>query len=326
MSEMLERSFNEFYQQVTPEILAEKKRLFDEYMGRQYKGKPWRRLSNEEIVALEDKELLEQIESLGKLGTKPLQPDDDTDDIVVKDGVVVSSSDPKEVTGNQEFVIGHGGDIGGPDGRAYNTEEDWANLDIEIENERKRIYRLVTSPPRTGKYLAIFKKKFPNRTEKELMEGFVLSENGKHSQDYTDWMARQEATHKRAGSNRLEHAEVARREAIAPENTDALAYGDPNSTMAIHREVLGNSIAGASDHLDKHMAVGRRASTIAKYKFDVADDDGFVPEEDLIDPERYRLNGDAIEMPVDELTQQQRDSLKITEVVRNVPPREVANG
>jgi len=316
MSDMLQKSFNDFLQNVTPEMVAEKKKLFEEYMNREYKGKPWRRLSNEEIVALEDKDLLNQIESLSKL----------SDDTLVMNGpVVMESSDEREITGNQSFVVGHGGDLGGPDGVAYETDEDWAKLDVEIEDERKRIYSLVTSPPRASKYLDIFKKKFPNRTEKELMAGFVLSENGVHSQDYNDWMDRQNKSHVKSGENRLEITEVARREEVTPENKDALAFGSNETTMAIHREVL-REYKVASNDINNKMKEGFRESIIAQSKFEVAGNDGFVPEEDLIDPIRYKNNGDAVEMPVDELFKQQRDSLKITEIVRHIPSKGDVNG
>lgn len=319
MSEMLEKSFSEFLATVTPEMIAEKKKLFDEYLNKQYTGKPWRRLTNEEVILLSDKDLLNQIEALTKISGD--------DKVVVResDGAIMESSDSREITGGQDFVVGHGGDIGGPDGRAYETEEDWARLDADIATERSRIYRLVTSPPRTAKYVEIFKKKFPNRSEKEIMNGFVLSEDGVDAPDFAAWKERQDASHKRAGANRLEHVEVARREEIAPENKEALAYADNNATMAIHREVLGNSVGNVTKHLQDTMNKGYRESQIAQRKFDVADNEGFVPEEDLIDPERYKLNGDAVDMPVDEMTQQQRDSLKITEIVRHVPPKGAAN-
>lgn len=313
MSEIFEKELRGYLEKVTPAMIEEKKNKFDAYMSRKYNGKPWRRLSDEEIKSLGDKELLGRIEDLN-------------DVIKIVDGVVVESSDSREITGNQEFIIGAGGDISGPDGRPLASDEDFARLDDEIASERKRIYRLVTAPPRTGRYLEIFKRKFPNKTEQEIMNGFVLSENGVDTPDYTAWRERQNATHKRAGKNRLSHVEVARRESISPENTDALAYADPNAMMAIHREVLGNSLGADTKQLKQDMDVGFRQSIINSKKFLVGDDEGFVPEQDLVDPEIYKLTGDIYELPVDEYTKKQKDSLKITEIVRFIPPKEEVNG
>lgn len=326
---MLEQSHKDYFSQTTPENIAHRQAEFDAYMNRQYKGKPWRRLSEEEIVALEDAELLAQLESLSKIVSDP-NPTTEPILTVREDGAIMHSSDPDEVTGDQEYVLGGalvGGDITGPNGNALWTEEDFARFDETIANERDRIYRLVTSPPRTGKYLEIFKKKFPNRTEKELSEGFVLSENGVESEDFTAWKDRQETSHKRSGSGLLDGVEIARREAIAPEDKETVvAYADANATKKLQEYIIGKTTGTKHTKALTKVQDGHRKSIINRYMFEVEEGDGFVPEEDLVDPEIYLLNQDTVEMPIADMIRSQRESLNGGDLVRGIPPKVASNG
>jgi len=309
MSEMLQKEKDKFVSSITPEELAARKEKFDAYRNRKYNGKPWRRMTNQEIADLGDAALSERLRELDPVNF-PSKPKTKKS-VNVGGKEIEISDDIREVQPDEEFVLGEGGDL------PCNTDEDWASLDKAIAKERKRIFKIRSTPPRTDRYLEVFKEKYPDRTEKEVKEGFVLTET-----EHANLRDRQEKRHKRAG--RLTNAEVERREAIAPENKTALAYASLEETTRIQNEIFQNSGVDGK-HMQKLMAKSRRDAYIKKMKFEVMEDDEFSPEEDLLDPDAYWHSEPVrryVEMPVDQLINEQRESLATTELVRHIPPKE----
>lgn len=320
---MLERELREYLKTVTPEIIKEKQEKYDAYLNRQYKGKPWRRLSNEEIILLKDAELLARLNELNGI-----VPPEDKATFTNENGeqeTVIYKEDPREIKSNEQYIVGPGGDL------PFDSPEDWDKFDQTISSERKRIYRLITSPPRTDRYVDVFKRKFPNKKEEDIRAGFVLSKDGVNTPDYDEWIERQNKSHKRSGKSRLSKEERDRREAIEPENVEALAYADTTATLKIHREILGNS--GVGEH------VARRMFRDSK-KVEITENDHYNPDDDIVKPvvvsiedgENNELDtistetlgkfDEALQDQVaiaNERIQKQKDSLKITELVRHIP-------
>lgn len=284
----------------------------DQYLNRQYKGKPWRRVTTEEIVAMGDKDLLERIEELNKIEkSRAAQKaailariDGGDDDPIL----------PNEVKADeQRSFYGPNGDI--PD----NISEE--QMDAFIADERKRIYWTVTSPPRNGKYLDVFKRKYPKISPDKIKSGFFLIKDGIETPEYAQVKERQEKSHVRA--RLLSKEEQAEREVLyGKENKAPLAYASIDATRMIQEHVYAQS--DGVDMESVQMAVEKRGggSIVAKRPaIDVipegtpSDKELFEPEEDLLHPVTYA------EMPVGALHGEQKDKLKTSELERGVPPK-----
>ena len=345
MSEMLEKELNQFLTTTTTDILAERRSQFDAYMNREYKGKPWRRMTNEEVAALDDESLRQRLAEINALhGPKPEK------EFITVDGEQVELlPDTREIRSDEPFVLGFGGDASNPDGTKCETEEDWARLDQSIASERSRVFRIISSPPRSDRYVETFKRKFPNRTEDEIRKGFILRQNGIDAPDFTAWQERQEDSHVRSGRNRLTQEQVAaREEENGPENLTPVRYANLEDTIRIQNAILhnspgvnlenarqmmlrgqGNSEETNADEMLKREKKAKRDAYIEKQKFEVMETDEFSPEEDLLEAEPYWNSSPTrvyVDRPVDDLLKTQNESLKITEIVRHIPPQEESNG
>jgi hypothetical protein len=288
----------------------------DQYLNRKYKGKPWRRLTTEEIKALDDKVLLEQLEALDKMEKAKaekmakIQRMADGEEEPYDPSVWA----PNEVKPDEErSFYGPNGDI--PDN--ISSEQ----MDEFIASERKRIYNNVITPPRSEKYLAKFQEKFPDIPKEKIQKGFFTVKDGKETPEGAMVRERQSKRHTRVV--RLTKEEVEKREAEnGPEDTRPVAFASIEQTKLIQDHVYSNSDGVDVESL-KMAAPGRPAGGIFARRppIDVIpegtpeDKELFEPEEDLLHPITYA------EMPVTDLIKEQQTKLKVNELERGIPPK-----
>jgi len=294
----------------------------DTYLGRTYKGKPWRRMTKEEIEALGDSELLGRLKELEAIHNKKKNGEE----AIIDPSVWL----PNEVKPNESRELwGPNGDI--PDD--ISNEQ----MDEFIDKERKRIYSVITAPPRSEKYLHIFQAKYPDVDINKLRNGFVLSKDGVDSPEWSMIKDRQEKRHIRA--RKLSHAEVSQREAISgPEKTEAIGHADFATTARLHAEIYANSdgVSVASLQMPAPGRIGGAGMT-RPAPFEVMEDDHYIPEEDSVKPIVIPFGeGEEAELPsegafaeafseqqnkISEMSKAQRDKLKETELDRGIPSK-----
>lgn len=296
------------------------KEKLEAYLNKEYKGKPWRRLTAEEIAATGDEQLMGRLKELEQI-SKVKNAEEFHDPSVWL---------PNEVKPTEERQLwGPNGDI--PDDV---TDE---QMDTFIANERRRIFSVVTSPPRSEKYLAIFQRKYPDIDIEKLRNGFFLVKDGVESPEWKAIKKRQEDSHVRA--RKLDREEVAKRVAISgPENEEALGYADPGVTARLHQEIFANSDGVNAASLNMSAPGREMGGRFSKpIPFEIKPDDHYVPEEDTVRAVVIPFGeGEEAALPTREafaeafmeqenkankLTAEQREKLKETELVRGLPPK-----
>jgi adenylate kinase family enzyme len=288
----------------------------DQYLNRKYKGKPWRRLTTDEIKGLGDKALLEQLDALEKLEKQKAEKKAKIQRMADGEEEPYDPSvwTPNEVKPDEErSFYGPNGDI--PDNI---TNE---QMDEFIASERQRIYRNVITPPRSEKYLDIFKNKYPDIPVEKIKKGFFTVKDGKETAEGA--MVRKNQAKRHVRVRRLTVEEQAEREIkYGKEDKTVVAYASIEQTKMIQDHVYGNSDGVDVESL-KMPAPGRDAAGVFARRppIDVIpegtpdDKELFEPEEDLLHPITYQ------EMPVTDLIKEQQDKLKINELERGIPPQ-----
>ncbi len=276
------------------------KEKLEAYLNKTYAGRKWRRLSKEELDQLSDAELIERANELDAI--EPYQPNE------VK---------PDE----QRELWGPNGDI--PDDV---TDE---QMDSFIDNERQRIYSIISSPPRSEKYIDIFKRKYPNIDEKIMREGFIMS-----SDQWADRQARRDGSNVKA--KKIDGMEISKRVAEGKvEEVAPIGFADRSAIAAIH-----SAIYAGSDGVDRSAIVIKSPDgSIIKMKpllveSEVCPDDHYEPIHDTVKPIVIPFDGE--EIPSDEeygeafkgqeeaftkMIEHQREALKSAELERGIPPK-----